>query len=72
MKVSISLPDEDLALIDDLARRGGTTRSAIVHQAIAALRQPDLAAEYAAAFVEWIDEGHAAEWDATAGDGLAA
>jgi hypothetical protein len=26
--------------------------------------------EYAAAYAEWIDEGHAEDWDAVAGDGI--
>jgi Arc/MetJ-type ribon-helix-helix transcriptional regulator len=71
MKVSLSLPEGDVAYVDSLAKGGQTSRSAVVHQAIQSLRQRDLAAEYAAAFTEWVEDGHAAAWEPTVADGLA-
>jgi Arc/MetJ-type ribon-helix-helix transcriptional regulator len=72
MKVSVSLPDEDVAYIDEYAhRKGSSSRSAVLHQAVALLRLSELEEAYGAAFDEWddSDEGHL--WDRTANDGLA-
>ena len=72
MKLSISLPDDDLAVIDAYAESSGLpSRSAVVHVAIGLLRHPDLEQDYAAAWDEWESSGDRARWDATAGDGLA-
>lgn len=70
MKVSVSLPDDDVEFIDSAARESGTSRSAVLHQAISAFRERGLVDEYAAAYAEWIDEGHAEAWDAATGDGI--
>ena len=70
MKVSVSLPDEDVAFVDHYAREHRTSRSAAVQEAVRMLRMRDLADEYAAAGDEWADAGEAADWDAVAGDGL--
>jgi Arc/MetJ-type ribon-helix-helix transcriptional regulator len=71
MKLSVSLTDEDVELIDDYGRRSGlSSRSAVIRRALHLLRQPDLEADYAAAWDEWAAAGGQAEWDPTAGDGL--
>lgn len=70
MKVSVSLPDDDVAFVDHYAQANGTTRSAAVHQAIQALRWRNLAAEYEAANDEWAASGEADLWDTVTGDGL--
>jgi antitoxin MazE9 len=70
VKVSVSLPDEDVAFLDDYAREAGVTRSAAMHQAIDVLRRRGLTVEYAAAFEEWHSAGEAEVWDAVVGDGL--
>ncbi len=70
MKVSVSLPDEDIAFVDRYARDNGTTRSAAIHQAVQMLRRRDLAADYEAAHDEWEAGGEAALWDAVTTDGL--
>jgi Arc/MetJ-type ribon-helix-helix transcriptional regulator len=70
MKLSVSLPDEDVAFVDDYARTHGTSRSAALHEAIVVLRSRDLAAEYEAAADEWDASGEAAAWDAVHADGL--
>lgn len=71
MKISVSLPEEDVAFLDSYAKEGdGSSRSAAVHDAIALLRTAHLMTDYAQAFDEWIDSGEAAVWDAVVADGL--
>ena len=71
MKVSVSIPDEDVRFLDEYAREQGLdSRSAAVHRAVRLLRTAELAEAYQAAWEEW-DSGDAAEWDRTAGDGVA-
>lgn len=71
MKVSVSLPDDDVALIDDRVRRGlYKSRSAAIHAAIRGLRQAGLEQDYADAWAEWESSGDGDVWDAVSGDGL--
>ena len=70
MKVSVSLPEEDIDFVDHYARDRGTTRSAVMHEAVQLLRRRDLATDYAAANDEWMTSGEADIWDAAASDGL--
>ncbi|OLR94630.1 ribbon-helix-helix domain-containing protein [Actinokineospora bangkokensis] len=69
MKLSVSLPEEDVRFLDEyLARAGSASRSSVISEAIGLLRRSSLAEEYAAAFAEW-DTGEDAElWDRTAPD----
>lgn len=71
MKISVSLPDEDVAFLDAYARvTDATSRSAALHEAIALLRTAHLMGDYAQAFDEWLDSGEAAVWDVVVGDGV--
>lgn len=71
MKLSISLPDEDVAFLDErAARRGAESRSSIVHEAISMLRVAELEDAYAAASDEWDAGEDARLWNAVAADGL--
>ncbi|MGL5864331.1 MAG: ribbon-helix-helix domain-containing protein [Dermatophilaceae bacterium] len=71
MKLSISLPPEDLAALDRYAEAAGvTSRSAAIRQAIRQLSHPELDDAYAAAWDEWAASGEAAAWEETEGDGL--
>lgn len=70
MKVSVSLPEDDVAFVDRYAQDKGTTRSAALHEAVEMLRRRDLAADYEAASDEWVADGEADLWDAVTGDGL--
>jgi Arc/MetJ-type ribon-helix-helix transcriptional regulator len=71
MKLSVSLPDEDVAFVDDYAARAGTSsRSSVLHRAIDLLRMADLESAYTDAAAEWAAGDDAALWDATTGDGL--
>lgn len=71
MKLSVSLPDEDVAILDDFARTAGLpSRSAALHHAVRMLRLPDLEQDYEAAWQEWEDSGDRAAWSVTAADGI--
>ena len=71
MKVSISLPDDDVEFLDAYAQAQGIeSRSAVVHKAVRMLRVSELGEAYEEAFTSWEDEGQAAAWDAVTADGL--
>lgn len=71
MKLSVSLPAEDVALLDEYARTSGLpSRSAAVQHAIGLLRHADLEQDYAAAWKDWESSGERAAWEGTVGDGL--
>ena len=72
MKISVSLPDEDVAFLDSYARsQGFQSRSAVVHTAVRMLRSSKLGDAYADAWREWEESDDAELWDRTASDGLA-
>jgi Arc/MetJ-type ribon-helix-helix transcriptional regulator len=72
MKVSVSLPEEDVAYIDEYAERvGAQSRSSVLHQAVTLLRMSELEAAYAAAFQEWQESEDHELWENTVADGLA-
>ncbi len=71
MKLSISLPDDDVSLLDEYAQTQGLpSRSAAVQQAVRLLRHIGLDAAYAAAWAEWETAGEQVAWDEATGDGL--
>ena len=71
MKISISLPDDQVAFLDEVAQRTDQSRSSVVHDAIELLRSRDLEQSYLEA---WAPDNQAedeiASWDGVAGDGL--
>jgi Arc/MetJ-type ribon-helix-helix transcriptional regulator len=70
MKVSISLPGDDVEFLDAYAQSHGIeSRSAVVHKAVHMLRMSELGEAYEEVFTSWEDEGEAAAWDAVAADG---
>lgn len=72
MKLSVSLPEEDVEFLDAYARSNGIeTRSAAVRKAVRLLRASEFGADYEDAWQEWTDSAAADEWDAVVGDGLA-
>lgn len=72
VKLSISLPDEDVDFVDRLAAEAGfESRSAVVQHALARLRAAELQADYAEAWDDWRSTGDDEPWDAAAGDGAA-
>jgi hypothetical protein len=72
MKVGVSIPDEDVAFIDEYAARtGAKSRSAVLHQAVALLRSVDLEDAYAEAWREWDSKEDAELWEVASADGIA-
>jgi Arc/MetJ-type ribon-helix-helix transcriptional regulator len=72
MKLSVSLPDEDVAVLDEYARACGLrSRSAALRQAVRMLRLPQLEQDYESAWQEWEASGEDAAWSVTAADGVA-
>ena len=70
MKLSVSLPDQDVEFIDEYASEHGVdSRSAVVHRAVRLLRASELGESYAAAWEEW-EATDAADWESTLADGL--
>ena len=71
MKLSVSLPEEDVAFVDEYAARAGnSSRSSVLRRAIDLLRTAELESAYTEAAAEWAAGEDAAVWDATTGDGL--
>ena len=71
MKLSISLPDEDLAFLDQYTKDAGLeSRSAALQKAVRLLRTAELRAAYAAAWEDFDPSGDASLWEATVGDGI--
>ncbi len=72
MKITVSLPAEDVEALDRYARSAGLpSRSSAVHHAIQLLADPDLERGYQQAWDEWEASGDAAVWEESAvGDGL--
>ncbi len=71
MKVSVSLSKEDLAALDRYVEQSGLeSRSAAVQQAIRRLEDPQLEADYAAAWDEWATTGDDDAWASASADGL--
>ena len=70
MKLSISLPAEDIGFVDAYARSQGIkSRSGVIQTAIRLLRTSELADDYASAWAEW-DEEEDKTWDRSSRDGL--
>jgi Arc/MetJ-type ribon-helix-helix transcriptional regulator len=71
MKVSISLPDEDVEFLDSYAQAQGLpSRSAVLHKAVRLLRGAELGPAYEDAFLSWEESEEDAAWDGTSGDNL--
>jgi Arc/MetJ-type ribon-helix-helix transcriptional regulator len=66
VKLSISLSEDDVALMDQIAAAGGfPSRSAVVQHALARLRAQGLHSDYADAWDEFADGGDAGRWEAS-------
>ena len=73
MKVSVSLPDDDLEYLDAYAKKTGLeSRSAALQKAVRLLRTAELGRQYAAAWEEFASDPDAELWEATVADGLEA
>jgi len=70
MKVSVSLPGDDVQFLDAYAKEQGLeSRSAALHRAVRLLRTAELGGTYEAAWDEWRAEGEDELWESTTGDG---
>lgn len=71
MKLSVSLPDEDVEFLDEYARtQGYRSRSAVLHRALRLLRSSELGDAYTEAWGEWAESDESDLWRSTTGDGL--
>jgi predicted transcriptional regulator len=65
------LQQRDVEAIDRYAAaRGMRSRSAVVREAIAQLREVELQEAYKESFREWAADPCSADWEVAAGDGL--
>ncbi|WP_349904372.1 ribbon-helix-helix domain-containing protein [Parafrigoribacterium humi] len=72
MKLSVSLPQDTVAFVDEQVKSGAyASRSSALRAAVSLLRQSTMTDSYAAAWDEWEQSGEDALWDAVAADGLA-
>ena len=70
MKLSISLPEEEVGFVDAYARSQGIkSRSGVIQTALRLLRTSELADDYGSAWAEW-DEEDDRTWDRSSPDGL--
>ena len=71
MKVSVSLPDDDVQFLDSYAREQGfDSRSAVLHKAVRLLRAAELGSDYEDAWHEWAKADDSQLWEAVTSDGL--
>lgn len=71
MKVSVSLPVDDVDFLDKYAKEQGyDSRSAVLHKAVHLLKVAELAPAYEAAWKEWDESGEHELWEQTTADGL--
>jgi Arc/MetJ-type ribon-helix-helix transcriptional regulator len=72
VKLSVSLPDDDVAYLDEYARAQRLeSRSAALHKAVRLLRASELGSAYEDAWAEWAETDDEKLWDAIVDDGLA-
>jgi putative addiction module CopG family antidote len=71
MKLSVSLPDQDVEYLDALAESGRyPSRSAVLQQAVRLLRTSELGDAYETAWSEWSASGEADAWESATPDGV--
>ena len=71
MKVSVSLPDEDVEFLDTYAATSRmTSRSAVLHKAVRLLKAQELSNDYESAWDEWSESDDGQRWDNALADGL--
>jgi Arc/MetJ-type ribon-helix-helix transcriptional regulator len=71
MKMSVSLPEEDIEFLDTYVKEHGTgSRSAALHKAVGLLRAAQLADAYEDAWASWASSDDSQAWNAALADGL--
>jgi Arc/MetJ-type ribon-helix-helix transcriptional regulator len=72
VKLSVSLPEDDVKYLDEYARAQRLeSRSAALHKAVRLLRASELGSAYEDAWMEWAESDDDQLWDTTVDDGLA-
>lgn len=72
MKLSVSLPDDDVEYLDEYARvQRLESRSAALHKAVRLLRASELGSAYEDAWSEWAGSEDDQLWGTAVDDGLA-
>ncbi len=72
MKLSVSLPEEDVEYLDQYAQKQGLdSRSAAVQRAVRLLRASELGPAYEDAWTDWDESDDSDLWDAATADGVA-
>ena len=70
MKLSVSLPGDDVEFLDTYAEREGfSSRSAVLHQAVRMLRASELGSAYEDAWAEWATSADSELWETVTVDG---
>jgi len=71
MKMSVSLPEEDIAFLDSYVKdHDAGSRSAALHKAVVLLRSAELADAYEDAWSSWASSDDSGAWDGVVADGL--
>lgn len=71
MKLSVSLPEEDVEFLDAYAEAQGIpSRSAAMHKAVRLLRASELGPAYEDAWTEWADSDDQDLWENATADGI--
>jgi Arc/MetJ-type ribon-helix-helix transcriptional regulator len=71
MKISVSLPEEDIEFLDGYVKdHGAGSRSAALHKAVDLLRAAQLASAYEDAWATWAPSEDVEVWDTALADGL--
>ncbi|OBG84511.1 antitoxin [Mycobacterium sp. NS-7484] len=71
MKLSVSLSEDDVAVLDAYVEQSGLpSRSAAIQRAVQMLRYPNLEDDYDQAWAEWASSSDADPWRNTTADGI--
>lgn len=71
MKLSVSLPEDDVEYLDSYAQNQGLeSRSAALQRAVRLLRASELGPAYEEAWTEWVEGDDGPLWDSVTADGL--
>ena len=74
VKISVSLPEDDVEFLDGDVRSQGVGSGyppAVVRKAVGLLRASELGSAYEEAWQEWFDSDEEAVWETAVGDGIA-
>ena len=71
MKLSVSLPEEDVRFLDEYATHEGIeSRSAVLHRAVRLLQSAGLGRAYELAWQEWDASDDSELWESAIADGI--